>query len=178
MICYNCKTDNDLHNKFCKCCGADLKHRNSSDISLILFVSTFFCLVGASIMYEAIISFADSVLEDVDIVEFLVGFMVYMWVLLFESLGILFLEILAVICLAGAIGSLVAFIVHYALVIHKYKCRTNSRVLAICLCVASSLCLGFCIGGFMAGEWSVLTVIWAIPPVVISALKIKPGYTK
>lgn len=173
MICHNCRAEIKQTDRFCTYCGAVVKHKDAGNISFILFNLAFYFLMCGVFIYGIAVVLGDALVQDSyeNIEDFIIlGFTAFFS----EAYVIGPVMMMSFILFAMGAGCLVAFIIHYACVVAKFKCKQQCKPLAIVLLVLSGVFLCYNIIGIIIDEPAIYYAICAclaIPPLVMSIVK-------
>lgn len=181
MICHNCRAEIKQTDRFCTYCGAVVKHRDSGNISFILFNSTFYLLMFAVFVYGISVQLEDALIKGPyfdNIEDFIISGFTDIFT---EAYVIGPVMIISIILFIVGIGCLAAFIIHYVCIVAKYKCKQKCKPLSIVLLVLSVVFLCYNIIGMIIDKpvtYYAICAVLAIPPLVMSIIKTAACFKK
>ncbi len=175
MICYKCRAELSQNDKFCPQCGAAVKHRGAGSVSLLLFCCSFYLLIFA-VFFDGLYKFLSNLLLGGPSFESGEAFLNSIFAdFITSAVVIIPVMSLSLISLIVGIGCLVAFFIHYACVVAKFKCKQYKKSLAVTFLVLSGVFLCLSVIGIAFDDTVIHYIICAclaIPPIVMSAVKI------
>lgn len=174
MICYKCRAEISKDDKFCPQCGVPVKHRAAGNVSFALFNCSFYLLMFA-VFYDGFSKSLSNLLLGGPSFESGEAFLDSIFSDFITSTVIIIpVMMLSLISLIVGIGCLVAFFIHYACVVAKFKCKQYKKSLAVTFLVLSGMFLCLSVIGIAFGDTMIHYIICAclaIPPLVMSIVK-------
>ena len=174
MICYKCRAELSQNDKFCSNCGAVVKHRGAGNVSLLLFNCSFYLLIFAVFFDRLSFLLSDSLLRDPSFdsgEEFLDSIAE---ALITSTVIIIPVMMMSLIAFILGLGCIVAFIIHFACITAKFKCKQYKKSLAVTFLVLSGVFLCLSVIGIAFGNSAIYYIICAglsLPPIVMSIVK-------